>query len=380
MAEAEIDPDEDPEFLSILTHSERHVMAPRVIDVIDNKAKVIELLVKAGFEPSTFPQDNQPAVADIPQNRWLEAVRGQRATFLATNPKMKDKDPKLAVKVGHDVYHDHTHTHKICKGVMTFRCAQRKQNPLDLCNANVKVNAQGIVETGTHGHASHVSIRQKEIVYEKLTHIAITNLEWSVEMIHNHLIALPELQNFDLPSMWTAKKAIYNVRRAFIPAAPNNVMDITLTSGLYMNILLFERIITHEDGSQDKIIAIGSQMQLEMLAMSDEISCDGTFASSSKHFYQVYTLHAKISPFQTGKPLEDQKFVREKNALRPAVYIFLTSKKQVVYEAMLEGVKEVVEQRTGKVWDDPKRFLVDFEIAVVNAIEKVSKLNEIKLK
>ena len=80
---------------------------------------------------------------------------------------------------------------------------------------------------------------------------------------------------------------------------------------------------------------------LDLLSLSDDWFCDGTFSTAPNVFYQFYTSYASVE-----------------GCLIPFVYALLPDKKESTYCHLLSILKV----------DSPKRVTIDFEVAVRNSI------------
>ena len=92
---------------------------------------------------------------------------------------------------------------------------------------------------------------------------------------------------------------------------------------------------------------------IHMMVKCDELFGDGTFKQAPNHWYQLYTIHGYF-----------------KGQMFPMVYFILPNKFQTTYIRMLTILKNKVAELTQQQLR-PQLFQVDFEIPVINAIEKV---------
>ena len=128
-------------------------------------------------------------------------------------------------------------------------------------------------------------------------------------------------------------------------------MEGTIFAGLR----LFEDTFVDEEGVEQKVVGCGSDMNSFMLAKSTRNGSDGTYKPrSSKHFKQLYIFHGQIAPESKG-PIEDDAFVKQRNCMRPLVYVFTTCKTKQSYMFILRRLKEVIaEKYDGLVWEGPE--------------------------
>ena len=119
---------------------------------------------------------------------------------------------------------------------------------------------------------------------------------------------------------------------------------------------------------------MGTPQNLLLWSKTRQAGSDGTFASSSKLFKQLYIFHGQVAPSAKGdanENLADDKYIRERNILKPLIYVFSTHKTGVFYEEILKAIKAEAEKRFGEECNGPERWLTDFELAATNAITKV---------
>jgi hypothetical protein len=100
-----------------------------------------------------------------------------------------------------------------------------------------------------------------------------------------------------------------------------------------------------------RIIAYASSFGLRLLKMAETWSSDGTFSVCPEPFYQMYTVHAHL-----GK------------VAYPAAFFFLPGKKRQHYHETLRALKVHVENVDISSPLPLRRFLIDFEAAVMSEI------------
>lgn len=136
----------------------------------------------------------------------------------------------------------------------------------------------------------------------------------------------PKSMNFEIPNIYTSLKFLNT-------SEPFSIID----SGV-------------EDPK--RILGFSTMALLRVLSKSLDIHGDGTFSTvPADTFYQLYSLHAKLS----------------QDTLAPVAFYLLPDKTSQTYERMLRMTCDAYE---GLVIA-PQTFLVDFEKASFNAIEKV---------
>jgi hypothetical protein len=100
-----------------------------------------------------------------------------------------------------------------------------------------------------------------------------------------------------------------------------------------------------------RIICYSSNFGLHMLKKADTWSSDGTFSVCPEPFYQLYSVHAHLGRHSY-----------------PAAFFFLPGKKRQHYHEALRALKAHVEAVDVSSPLPLRRFLIDFEAAVMSEI------------
>ncbi|XP_060845637.1 uncharacterized protein LOC132925246 [Rhopalosiphum padi] len=93
----------------------------------------------------------------------------------------------------------------------------------------------------------------------------------------------------------------------------------------------------------------------EFVLFDDGKTCfvDGTFKSSSKQFYQVYTVYIDIGS------------INDEINVIPVIYILLPNKTKIVYERLFSMIKAHIPNF------NPESFTLDFEISTIQSIKQI---------
>jgi MULE transposase domain len=113
-----------------------------------------------------------------------------------------------------------------------------------------------------------------------------------------------------------------------------------------------EQFVLHT-GMDGKLVVFCADTELHTLHNSPYIVCDGTFEMAPNSAYQLYTMHGFKS--DEGMPL---------------LWALLPNKAKSTYVEMLECVRLAMINKFGDV-GGPRTFLVDFEMAAIDAIATV---------
>jgi hypothetical protein len=106
-----------------------------------------------------------------------------------------------------------------------------------------------------------------------------------------------------------------------------------------------------DDLGVPRIIAFASNFGLHMLKKAETWSSDGTFSVCPDPFFQLYSVHAHVGKHSY-----------------PAAFIFLPGKKRAHYHEALRALKVHVESVDSSSPLPLRRFVIDFEAAVISEI------------
>jgi hypothetical protein len=107
-----------------------------------------------------------------------------------------------------------------------------------------------------------------------------------------------------------------------------------------------------KDGSgTPRIVAFASTFGLSLLRRAETWSSDGTFSVCPEPFFQLYSVHAHVGKHSY-----------------PAAFFFLPGKKRQHYHEALRALKAHVEAVDVSSPLPLRRFLIDFESAVISEI------------
>jgi hypothetical protein len=152
------------------------------------------------------------------------------------------------------------------------------------------------------------------------------------------------------------KRTVRRVKRANVPKEPASLRDIPSplpeefrkTGGTENSDFL-----VYDNGSEtDRMLIFGSDTGLRILADSDSWFMDGTYDTAPSQFSQLYVIRSAVG-----------------DSYVTCVYAFLPSKQQNVYEELLSAILDSCLLRNLR--PNPTRVVVDFEMAIHNAIKSV---------
>ena len=133
-----------------------------------------------------------------------------------------------------------------------------------------------------------------------------------------------------------------------MPKLPQRLSDIVL-DGEWTETLDGRDFLLANDGDE-KILVFGTEEYLKKLSQADVLFMDGTFYTAPSMFCQLYTIHG----LWHGQMI-------------PLVYVLLPNKTRETYTRMFRLLQDALIARN-IIWS-PNSFQIDFELAVIRAIE-----------
>jgi hypothetical protein len=130
--------------------------------------------------------------------------------------------------------------------------------------------------------------------------------------------------------------------------------SVDVDDSIYM-----ERFLLYS-GMEEKLLVFCADTELSTLYNSHYVICDGTFEMAPNSSYQLYTMHGL--KHDEGLPL---------------VWALLPNKSKATYVELFQAVRQAMEGTFGSVGGE-RSFLVDFELAAIDAIKTVFPESKIK--
>ena len=190
----------------------------------------------------------------------------------------------------------------------------------------------------------------------------------------NQLIATSKDAGKAFPSLLSMKSTLYKHRNKVFPKITEDIDEIItkLQSGDPDD--EYEPFRKTQDGQfqlyhssieigDERVIIFGTVDDFQRLAKSERWFFDGTFTAQPQPFQQLFTIHC---------------LHHAANEMLSCVYCLMTSKKQVVYEALLGRIKESCENLLESPSKLPLRYITcDFESGFIPAVNNTFKDNGI---
>lgn len=161
-----------------------------------------------------------------------------------------------------------------------------------------------------------------------------------------------------MPTSQSTRTILHRHRASFRPRLPKTLRELTLED-CWARTRDGENFLIINDGRDDRIVGFATDASLAILCDSRDVYMDGTFRVVPKLFLKLYSVHA----FYEGK-------------MMPLLYFLLPSKSTETYTRMFNLLKQYVEPRGLRFY--PRNFHIDFEDAVLLAIDDIFPASEVK--
>ncbi len=223
---------------------------------------------------------------------------------------------------------------------------------IGIARGKIRVKEGQIHVVSPHSHAPDPAKNEAYKVIGAIREQAQNTQDRPQQILGNALRAIPDAVAADLPALGTIRRNIRRQRRAV-----GNVLPVPATRAALPNPLPQEYTTTnagdpflrYDSGDQDRILIFATDERLALLENNDHWFIDGTFDAVPLIYTQLFTIHARLPG---GKII-------------PCVYVFLPNKTQVSYTETLRQVHTLNPNL------NPHTVLIDFELAIKNALETV---------
>lgn len=252
------------------------------------------------------------------------------------------------------------------EGAKLFKCRKFKNK----CTRRCKLKNNSISIYGTESHHNHEPdtewiINQRAKL--KMKNLMDSNPTRSSKRIYDEIINeekqilknhLNEAQiTLSLPTFDDIRTSLHQVKRKYFPRQPLSCAELILPNEFIT--IETKNFLLLNEGTENKIVIFGTENFFSLLCESEIVLMDGTFDVVPKIFSQLYTLHG----------------VYEEKTIC-FLYCLLVDKKYETYLKLFRSIQDLAIQRN--MIFSPKKFQIDFEIAVINSLKLVFPLAEIK--
>lgn len=268
-----------------------------------------------------------------------------------------------------------------CDRVRTKQCSARAvtNDPAD--GAPVVV-FKGPSES-SHLHAPNHEEVQADILTQTLKRKAAENPgQPPAQILRNELAGVSQGVRSEMPQREALTKAMRRQRQKDMPANPGSLEEMGAVPQRYQKTLLGEKFLLHDsrtnhddDDSEDddvdteagydeetRVLVFGTVRNIELLCRSDTWFLDGTFKTAPTIFTQLFTVMG-LRP-RAGHPTNE-------SVALPFVYALLSHKTEIQYTAVLNAVKNAVDEFSVPNQCVPQQIMTDFEKGIHNACATV---------
>jgi len=245
----------------------------------------------------------------------------------------------------------------LANGVVSFEC-ERRRNKAE-CKAKIKIRGEELVgRLNEHAHGPDPARKEVLKAIQQMKRLAEETEEAPQQIITQSVSTISEDAKGKLPTVHHLRR---NVRRH--RQAVNNPLPVPQTVD---EIVIPDRYkVTHDgqdfllfdSGSDDnnRMLIFGTRDNIRLLETTAHWFLDGTFKTAPALFVQLYTVHALVN----GRTI-------------PCIYALLQNKTQETYIRLFEKLT------TLNVNLKPTSIMIDFELAVINSLERIFPDCEIK--
>lgn len=234
-----------------------------------------------------------------------------------------------------------------------WRCEKRKSKSCKGSLTTKKI--EGIYKAISFKPHCHIAdatsvINQKFKVLIK--NAASTTSDPPAKIHQRQFGALSEDESYFVQSLNTCRQMVKRKRKNNLPSEPLTLDQYTVPP-IFHDFCLKDI----KDDDENRVIIFGKNEHLKTLCDSPFIIMDGTFYVVSRLFYQLYTIHARISP--RNSPVETA----------PVVYALMSSKNTESYRLLMNSLVQIADNFNMSF--EPEKILTDIEPAMIKVVAEV---------
>lgn len=237
----------------------------------------------------------------------------------------------------------------LAQGWKSFECERRRR--YRDCTGKIHVKDDLVRVRNPHNHAPNPAKCEAYKVISTIRERAQTTLDQPQQILGNTLAAIPDAVAAELPIFNSIRRNIRRQRKdaGIALPVPGTRADLpfpipdeytTTNDGL--------PFLRYDSGDQERILIFATDAKLNLLENHGDWFIDGTFDAVPLIYTQLFTIHARVE----GKVL-------------PCVFVLLPSKTQVCYTTTIRQLHTINPNL------NPTTVLIDFELAIKNALETV---------
>ena len=232
-----------------------------------------------------------------------------------------------------------------------WQCVKRHNQCKGIISTSLDLSQ--VLNSKPHNHDAN--LMEVEVAKTKVSmkHLAANTRERPASLVSTKLAELPAAARPLAGSEEAMKKMIRRVRKGKAPPAPASLREFTIegewaqTSGPRP-----EPFLIYDNGqdSDSRIVVFASPPALRTLSTANTWFMDGNFAMAPPGFLQLYVIRVPLGSTTIG-----------------VTYALLQRKTQDTYEELFQALLDKCNSM--ELYPDPRTILVDFEQAVISAIQ-----------
>ena len=237
----------------------------------------------------------------------------------------------------------------LADGWESYECERRRR--YKDCSGSIKVKNGQFRLGNPHSHTPNPALNEAYKVMTAIRDQAQTTLNQPQQILGNVLAGVPDFVASELPSIPSVRRNIRRQRKEAGNALPVPATRAALPLPIPQEFTTTNAgapFLRYDSSDQDRILIFATDERLTLLENNGDWFIDGTFDSVPLIYTQLFTIHGRID----GKVI-------------PCVYVFLPNKTQVSYTTALRQTLIIHPNL------HPTTALIDFEVAIKNALEAV---------
>jgi hypothetical protein len=237
-------------------------------------------------------------------------------------------------------------------GYTMWRCVNRSEQ----CNASITIDEIDgkVARESEHVCRSHYEENIRDVVMDTCKKAVCTEMSPVRKIFEKAVVEMHDVdQEFIMSSYEEKKETLRRTRLKFLGLAKS---EFTVLEDVKIANIISQIFLVFDDGTNDKMLIFSTLISRQYLESSagqeKQYFGDGTFKSTPRPFYQIYSIHIDASPDR-----------RSTNVI-PVVFALLPNKREETYYRLFSFLRQTLNMTIDK-------FKCDFETAVINACKAV---------
>lgn len=236
-------------------------------------------------------------------------------------------------------------------GRMHFRCWRATCRAYLHCRA-FELDAPGVeidvLGVDRHSHPADTTMVNHAAITQVMLSAIKVDPSKSIKQVYDDVVRQAGVT--DVPEFKSVRSRLQRNRRSLLPRLPLKIADVAV-EGVWRCTWSGARFLSLID-NEAGVLVFAPDENYQRLYRCDDVYIDGTFKTAPKPYCQFVTVHGKYI-----------------NRIVPLIFCVLSGKLESQYQRVLQHISQKVLNLTGRVFQ-PTRVVTDFELALLNAIEK----------